>query len=191
VSGGQCFARFAGPRDVGSVGPRDVGSAAPRGAGLRGASPRVAGLRLLYRVAFRLAQLRAVVLRRRGRGVKCLLIHDHREVLLVRHTYGPRAVWQLPGGGAHRGEAPASTAAREMEEELGLRDLSWHELVTFDISLEHMPVNLTCLYADVADPTLRPDPVEIAQARWFPFNHLPARLGDEVLQMLQMLPEGG
>jgi 8-oxo-dGTP pyrophosphatase MutT (NUDIX family) len=178
VSGGQRFARRAGPRDVGSV-------------GLRGAGPRVAGLRLLYRIAFRLAQLRAVVLRHRGRGVKCLLIHDHREVLLVRHTYGPRSVWQLPGGGAHGGEASALTAAREMEEELGLRELSWRELLTFDISLEHMPVNLTCLHADVADPTLRPDPVEIAQARWFPFDHLPARLGDEVLQMLQLLREGG
>jgi ADP-ribose pyrophosphatase YjhB (NUDIX family) len=148
---------------------------------------RVGGLRLLYRVAFRLAQLRAILLRRRARGVKCLLIHDHREVLLVRHTYGPHTVWQLPGGGAHRGEAPVSTAAREMQEELGLHGLSWRELLTVDISLEHMPVNLTCLYADVADPTLRPDPVEIAQARWFPFDRLPARLGEEVEQMLKIL----
>jgi 8-oxo-dGTP pyrophosphatase MutT (NUDIX family) len=150
--------------------------------------PRVTGLRVLYRVAFRLAQLRAIVLRRRSRGVKCLLTHDGREVLLVLHTYGPRTVWQLPGGGAHRGESPALTAAREMQEELGLRDLSWRELVTVDINLEHMPVNLTCMHAEVADPTLRLDPVEIAQARWFPFDRLPARLGEEVEQLLESLP---
>ncbi len=54
--------------------------------------PRVAAQRLLYRVAFRLAQLRALVLPGRGRGVKCLLTHGD-EVLLVRHTYGPRGVW--------------------------------------------------------------------------------------------------
>ncbi len=157
------------------------------GVGLRGAGPRVALLRLLYRGAFRLAQLRAILLRHRGSGVKCLLTHNDREVLLVLHTYGPRTVWQLPGGVARRGEAPALTAAREMQEELGLRNLHWRELVTVNMRLEHIPVNLTCLYADVADPTLRPDPVEIAQARWFPMDHLPTRLGDEVQQLLELL----
>jgi 8-oxo-dGTP pyrophosphatase MutT (NUDIX family) len=149
--------------------------------------PRVAALRLLYRVAFRLVQAQAIVLRRRGRGVKCLITRQRREVLLVRHTYGPRAVWQLPGGAAHRGEDPPATAAREMQEELGLRDLPWRVLVTVDMRLTHMPVNLTCLHADVADPVLRPDPVEIADAQWFPFQALPARLGEEVKPMLALL----
>jgi 8-oxo-dGTP pyrophosphatase MutT (NUDIX family) len=147
--------------------------------------PRVAALRLLYRVAFRLAQLRGVLLPGRGRGVKCLLTHGD-EVLLVRHTYGPR-IWQLPGGSAHRGEAPALTAAREMHEELGLREVDWRPLVTLDIRLQHMPVSLTCLHAELADPTVRPDPVEIAQARWFATDALPERLGTEVEQMLDLL----
>ncbi len=147
---------------------------------------RVGALRLLYRVAFRLAQARALALPGKGRGVKCLLTHGD-EVLLVRHTYGPRRLWVLPGGSAHRGEPPASVAAREMHEELGLRDADWRELVTLDIRLEHMPVHLTCLHAELPDPTVRPDPVEIEEARWFAMDELPARLGSEVEQMLDRL----
>jgi NAD+ diphosphatase len=148
--------------------------------------PRVAALRLLYRVAFRLAQLRAIVLPGRGRGVKCLLTHGD-EVLLVRHTYGPRGLWQLPGGGAHRGEPPAHAATREMREELGLGEQEWRELVTIDLRLEHMPVHLTCLHAELPEPALRPDPVEIAQAQWFAMDELPERLGSEVERMLDLL----
>ena len=158
--------------------------AAPR---VGAAGLRVAVLRRLYRVAFRLAQLRAIVLRHRGRGVKCLLTHGH-DVLLVLHTYGPRGVWQLPGGAARRGEPPALVAAREMEEELGLRDLEWCELVAVDMRLEHMPVDLTCLHAELAGPlALRPDPVEIAQTRWFAMDELPPRLGAEVGPLLDLL----
>ncbi len=148
--------------------------------------PRVAVLRLLYRVAFRVAQLRAIVLPGRGRGVKCLLTHGD-EVLLVRHTYGPRALWQLPGGGAHRGEPAALTATREMGEELGLGEQEWRELVTIDLRLEHMPVHLTCLHAELSEPGVRPDPVEIAQAQWFAMDELPERLGSEVERMLDLL----
>ena len=42
-------------------------------------------------------------------------------MLLVRHTYGPRA-WDLPGGAIKRGEPPIDAARREMDEELGLDD---------------------------------------------------------------------
>jgi 8-oxo-dGTP pyrophosphatase MutT (NUDIX family) len=147
---------------------------------------RVAALRMLYRLAFRLAQGRALVLPGRGRGVKCLLTHGD-EILLVRHTYGPRRLWVLPGGSAHRGEPPASVAAREMREELDLRDADWHELITLDIRLDHMPVHLTCLHAELPDPAVRPDPVEIEQARWFAIDELPAPLGSEVEQMLDRL----
>jgi 8-oxo-dGTP pyrophosphatase MutT (NUDIX family) len=164
-----------------------AGSAPKVSAEQRRIGPRVAALRLFYRMAFRLLQLRALVLPRRGRGVACLLTRGVGEILLVRHTYGPR-VWRLPGGSAHSGEAPATTAAREMEEELGLRNLRWRELLTIDMRLERLPVNLTCLHADLVDPKLRIDPVEIAQARWFPVQHLPTRLGPEVEQLLDLLP---
>jgi len=45
--------------------------------------------------------------------VKCLLTDESGRALFVRHHYGDRRVWEIPGGGAHRDEPLAETAARE------------------------------------------------------------------------------
>jgi 8-oxo-dGTP pyrophosphatase MutT (NUDIX family) len=148
---------------------------------------RVALLRRLYRVAWRVVQLRAIVWRRSSGGVKCVLTHGG-EVLLVRHTYGRREVWYLPGGGVHRDEPPLQAGAREMEEELGLRDLQLRELATFETRLERIAVRLTCAHAELPDPTaVRPDPVEIAQVGWFARSALPTPLGSEERALIGML----
>jgi len=143
-------------------------------------SLRIKVLHGAYRVAWRLVQLRSLLLPGRGRGVKCLLTHRGR-VLLVRHTYGARDTWYLPGGAAHRGEPPPRVAAREMQEELGLGDLPLRELITRDMRLERIEVRLTCLHAELEDPArVRPDPVEIAEVAWFDPAALPRPRGAEV-----------
>ncbi len=147
---------------------------------------RLAALRRLYRVAYRLLWIRGRLWPRRGRGVKCIITHQG-EVLLVRHTYGPRGVWQLPGGAAHRGESPLHTAQREMQEELGLSELPWRELARTDLRLDHISVDLTCLHVEVRDPAVRPDPVEIEQARWFALADVPRDLGGEERRLLRLL----
>ncbi|GIF72661.1 NUDIX domain-containing protein [Asanoa siamensis] len=56
-------------------------------------------------------------------GVKALIIHpsDAGRVLLVRHSYGNRSLWRLPGGGYRpTRETPEQAARRECMEELGL-----------------------------------------------------------------------
>ena len=148
---------------------------------------RVALLRRLYRLAWLGLQLRSLVLPRRGRGVKCVLTSDGR-VLLVRHTYGKRATWYIPGGGARRRESPLRAAEREMREELGVRDLDWRELATREMRLDRMSVRLTCLHAELTDPErVRADPIEIAEARWFAQDKLPVPLGAEVRTLLHLL----
>ncbi|HEY3828308.1 MAG TPA: NUDIX domain-containing protein [Solirubrobacteraceae bacterium] len=152
---------------------------------------RLAILHGLYRVAWRLVQLRSLLLPGRGRGVKCLLTHEGR-VLMVRHTYGARRTWYLPGGAARRHEPPLQAAARELEEELGLRGLLLHDLQTRDIRLERVQVRLTCLHAEVPDPALvRPDPVEIAEVAWFAPQELPTPRGREVELLLELLADRG
>jgi ADP-ribose pyrophosphatase YjhB (NUDIX family) len=148
---------------------------------------RVAAMRRLYRVAWLGLQLGATVIPRRARGVKCVLTHEGR-VLLVRHTYGRRRVWYVPGGGVRRREPPLHAAAREMREELGVHDLRWRELVTRDMRVDRMEVRLTCVYAELPDPAgIAPDPIEIAEARWFAPDELPAPLGSEVRLLLALL----
>lgn len=142
---------------------------------------RIRLLHAAYRVAWRLLQLRSLVWPRRGRGVKCLLTRDDGTVLLVRHTYGARRTWYLPGGAARRGESALQAAGRELREELGLEGLALRELLTQAMRLERIRVRLTCLDAEVDDPArVRPDPVEIAEVGWFAPGELPRPRGSEV-----------
>lgn len=153
-------------------------------------TPRVRVMRLLYRIAYWALQLTAIVRPSGGRGVKCVLTHSGR-VLLVRHTYGSREVWHLPGGGVHRSETPAAAGAREIREELGLSDLALRELSTVSLRVIRKPVQLTCMHASLEDPTVYPDPVEIAQACWFELDRLPRALGPEVRHLIYLLREQG
>lgn len=127
--------------------------------------------RLAYRVAFRLLQVRWVVQRPVTEGVKCL-ITDGDRVLLVRHTYGPRA-WDLPGGRSKRGEDPLETARREMEEELGLGDAGWRAHGQLRGTIYRRRDRISVVHADVSAPELRVDPVEIEAAAWFERDRLP------------------
>lgn len=147
-------------------------------------------MRRVYRVAWRGVQLRAMLWRRSSGGVKCVLTRGE-QVLLVRHTYGRREVWYLPGGGVHRGEPPLRAAAREMEEELGLRDLELRELATFETRLERIAVRLTCTHAKLPDTALvRIDPVEIAQVGWFARTKLPTPIGSEERMLVGLVDRG-
>jgi 8-oxo-dGTP pyrophosphatase MutT (NUDIX family) len=149
---------------------------------------RVALLRWLYRAAWWGLQLRATVWpRRRGNGVKCALTHEGR-VLLVRHTYGHRGMWYLPGGAVRRSESPLAAAAREMREELDLRDLELREVGTFHTRLDRLAVRLTFARAEVVDPSqVRVNPVEIAEVGWFALDAPPAPLGTEERALLGLL----
>ena len=51
-------------------------------------------------------------------GVRCVILNDDREVLLVKHTY--ISGWHLPGGGIDSGESAEDGVVREVEEETGL-----------------------------------------------------------------------
>jgi 8-oxo-dGTP pyrophosphatase MutT (NUDIX family) len=149
---------------------------------------RVRSKRLVYRLAYNLLHVSAIFAPRHGRGVKCLLTHAG-EVLLVRHTYGKRDVWYLPGGGVHRHEHPIAAGAREMAEELGLHDLALRELSTVSLRFGHVKVKLTVLHAELEQKTLHPDPVEIAHACWFASDRLPPSVGPEVSELIDCLQE--
>jgi 8-oxo-dGTP pyrophosphatase MutT (NUDIX family) len=131
--------------------------------------------RLGYRFAFRLLQVRWLALRPVQEGVKCV-ITDGDRLLLVRHTYGSRA-WDLPGGATRDGETPIATARREMEEELGLGDAPWRPLGELRGRLYGRHDRVHVIAAEVRDPTLRIDPVELEVVAWFDRDRLPLWTG--------------
>lgn len=94
------------------------------------------------------------------------------EVLLVRLNYGPRdGRWALPGGLVEADETPVDAARRETEEETG-----------FSVELDGLlatwmrpgfPILVVIYRAHIAGGALRIQPTEVAEARFFPRDHVP------------------
>ncbi len=64
-------------------------------------------------------------------GVKAVVVLEREigNILLVRHTYGDKSLWNLPGGKYNpRKETPETAIQRELREELGCEALSLREL---------------------------------------------------------------
>jgi ADP-ribose pyrophosphatase YjhB (NUDIX family) len=138
--------------------------------------------RLGYRLAYRLLQLFWLVRRPSQNGVKCLVCHRG-QILLVRHTYGPRG-WDLPGGMVKRGEDPAVTARREMQEELGVQPPHWTDLGSVEASLEHRHDAIHVFGAELATRSLTIDRAELDVVAWFTPGELPPMrpLGAQILR---------
>jgi 8-oxo-dGTP pyrophosphatase MutT (NUDIX family) len=139
-------------------------------------------LRQIYRVGYRVLWVSSFVVKRRGLGAKCALFNDG-EVLLVRHTYGPRE-WELPGGGLHRDEDPLSGIRREISEELGVELAQPTALGTGTGLGRVAAARVSYFSAVLPDRTLTPDPVEIAEVAWWDPASLPKPLGWHAAQLL-------
>ena len=93
--------------------------------------------------------------------------HDDR-LLLVRQTYGPhRHRWELVAGVVAAGETLEDAAVRELWEETGLMPSRLAYAGSHAWSIADPAVMLAGFTAAVVDPTLRLDPGEIAEAKWF------------------------
>jgi len=73
--------------------------------------------RVAFRGAYSLAMAYWFVRRPETRGV-LVAIWCGPRVLLLQNSY--KRQFSMPGGGAHRGESPEQTGARELREEVGL-----------------------------------------------------------------------
>ena len=107
------------------------------------------------------------VFRPKTHGVKVVIQDERsRDILVVRHCYGNREVWHVPGGGYRPSSETAETAARrEIREELGL------ELGPLDLLGEYRTDKLgnrdtaQIFLATVRDAAIRMGP-EIEEVRW-------------------------
>ena len=136
---------------------------------------RNAVLRQIYRAGYRVLWARALATHPHGRGVKGLIQNDG-AVLFVRHTYGPHE-WEFPGGGQQRNEPPHEAIARELREELGIEVSDPQTLGTLNGPNQYANNLVTVFSFVVADRSVQPDPVEIAEVRWCPPSDPPHPLG--------------
>ena len=113
------------------------------------------------------------VLRPRTRGVKVMVFNQADEVLLVRHNYGNTALFMLPGGGIRPLEAPERAAVREIREELACA-LAELVFVSVHASTHEGKRDTVHLYRARVAGEVRIDGFEIAEARYFALDALPA-----------------
>lgn len=137
-------------------------------------------LRLAWHVRLRLLRVTGWP----TRGVKAMLFDGEGRVLLIRNSYGRRHLWVFPGGGMGRSEAPEAAVRREVREELGceiaeLRYLSTH------LSTTEGKRDTIHLYSGVADGAVKIDPVELAEACFFPPDALPDDVSDATLRRIE------
>ena len=130
-------------------------------------------LRALYRAGYPIALAWWRLTQPEKRGVKCVLTRGD-EVLLVRHTYGRETRWELPGGGIKRREEPRDAARREAREELGVEIDDWRLLGDLFERIDGKRDTLWCFSAPLGDRRIETDGAEIAEARWFARDALPA-----------------
>ena len=142
-------------------------------------------MRLGYRVAYRALQAWALVRRPEVRGTMVAVLDEDR-VLLVRHTYGDRRRWELPGGWVQSGEDPADAARREVREELGI-DVAIRPMGTIDGTWHFKHEHLAWFVADWPGGRGTYDPVEIAEVAWFDLDGLPPHVGEAALGVLDRL----
>jgi 8-oxo-dGTP diphosphatase len=145
-------------------------------------------VRIGYRVAYRLAKVWWLVLRPDVHGVKGILL-DGDRVLLVRHTYGDRGRWDVPGGHARSSEPAAEAVRREMREELGV-DLAWEPVGSIKADTDHKAERVHCFVARRPADDLVIARGEIADAQWFHLQAPPPRLGDLSRRSLELLSSG-
>ncbi|MGA2471205.1 MAG: NUDIX domain-containing protein [Solirubrobacteraceae bacterium] len=136
----------------------------------------------LYRLGYWTLWASSFVIHRRARGTKCLLFNQG-QVLLVRHTYGPRS-WELPGGGVRRGEQPFDAMRRELREELQVDVAQARELGARSGPGRYAGTRISYFAAVLPDRSVVADPIEIADVAWFDPLAPPPRLGWNVAELL-------
>lgn len=113
-----------------------------------------------------------------------MVTHGDR-VLLVRHTYGDRDHWELPGGFRKRGEAAETAGGRELHEELGLHGAAWRDLGTRRSRTHQRRETVSYLQTEVHSDVLCVNRAELAEARWFARDDLPPDAATYIAPLLR------
>lgn len=104
-------------------------------------------------------------------GVRALVVRGD-EVLLIRHR-GGATPWSLPGGAVDPGERMEEGARREIYEEAGVTAEFQRVLGVYDAFRDNYVNYIIVFVFSAQREPLPPRSVEIAEARFFPFEGLP------------------
>jgi ADP-ribose pyrophosphatase YjhB (NUDIX family) len=146
-------------------------------------------IRIAYKCAALARRLYWFVIRPRTRGVKCLIEHDGKW-LLIKNSYGHNA-WTLPGGACRRRENPVDAAAREVAEEVGITPIEMRPLGSFFTDREYKRDTVYCFHAVAATADHRVDGTEVVEAAWFKPGALPEKRSRTIASVVRLLAADG
>jgi len=116
-------------------------------------------------------------------GVRAFVFSADGRLLLVKHTYDK--YWYLPGGGRKESEPAENALARELREELGIREaLIERHLATYFSEREGKRDTIDVFVAR-ADAVEKLQRLEIAAAQWFALDALPPDISPATLRRVQ------
>ncbi len=106
------------------------------------------------------------------------------QVLLVRHSYGPKE-WFFPGGGIGNGETPEAAARRELLEETACEIEGLKLVGTIEETLSGAP-HTAHIFDGVISDMPEADGREVVEARFFPTHSLPEPLSARTRERLRI-----
>lgn len=141
---------------------------------------------MLLNVAYVLRRFTLKLLRWQTRGVRVMAFDPAGRLLLVRHGYGRREVWMLPGGGIGRRETPEDAARRELMEEARC-ELAEPVPVGEYRSTEEGRLDTVFLFRGETQDDPRADGWEVVEARFFALDALPSETSPATLRRIAEL----
>ena len=112
---------------------------------------------------------------RRMRQVVAAVLEREGKILIGQRPPGQSHAleWEFSGGKVEPGETPQRALARELEEELGIRNASGCEILRYDYSYPDKP-EITLIFFRVRSWKGEPQLLNYSEMRW----ERPERLGD-------------
>ncbi len=116
-------------------------------------------------------------------GVRALVVGPDDRLLLVRHTYD--RYWYMPGGGRKSVEPAEDALARELREELGIREVRIERKLSTYFSEREGKRDTVDVFVVRATAPERRQRLEIADAQWFDARALPPDISPATLRRIQ------
>lgn len=117
-------------------------------------------------------------------GVQGIILSQGR-VLLVRHEYGDRQIWHLPGGGVKRKETLADALRRELKEELNA-EIQVERLHGVYYNFRHgASDHIVVFVASLKDPVALKPSWEISAFAFFDLDALPESVSPATRRRLE------
>ncbi len=116
-------------------------------------------------------------------GVRAVVVGRDDRLLLVKHTYD--RYWYLPGGGRKEAEPVGGALARELKEELGIREARVERRLGVYFSEREGKRDTIDVFVVRASVVERLQRIEIAEARWFEIGELPPDISPATLRRIE------